>query len=120
MTRWEYKISARQEDMAELGMEGWEAYAVQQHVIFYKRPLTSRKPRSTPAATRWEPDRKVPDEWKEGPRRAIEFKGLNIDVDMEAVKFANYWSSRSGHDATKVHWQKTWDNWVLSAMGRVR
>lgn len=38
-----------------------------------------------------------------------------VDVEIEARKFANYWQSKTGRDATKLDWQKTWQNWVINA-----
>ena len=42
-------------------------------------------------------------------------KGLNHqDILDEATKFKNYWQSKSGRDATKLSWDKTWQNWILN------
>src|SRR5262249_43984944 len=44
-------------------------------------------------------------------------RGMTRDrVAIEAEKFRNYWTSKSGADATKVDWFATWRNWVLIAM----
>jgi hypothetical protein len=29
------------------------------------------------------------------------------------MKFCNYWQAKSGKDATKLDWDKTFKNWVL-------
>jgi hypothetical protein len=40
-----------------------------------------------------------------------------IDLRAEALKFANYWASKSGGSATKLDWKRTWLNWCLTAKG---
>lgn len=45
-------------------------------------------------------------------------KGLSNDrLQTEALKFRNYWTSKSGKDATKTNWQRTWQNWILNSKG---
>ena len=39
--------------------------------------------------------------------------GLNLEV--EHTKFINYWLSKTGKDATKLDWGRTWENWMLTA-----
>jgi uncharacterized protein YdaU (DUF1376 family) len=36
----------------------------------------------------------------------------------ELEKFRNYWLAKSGKDATKVDWSRTWQNWMITAMER--
>lgn len=38
---------------------------------------------------------------------------LNVDLNLETIKFKNYWESKAGRDATKLDWTKTWHNWIL-------
>jgi hypothetical protein len=38
-----------------------------------------------------------------------------IDVKAEHLKFVDYWCSKSGKDATKVDWVRTWRNWIRNA-----
>jgi hypothetical protein len=46
-------------------------------------------------------------------------KGLPREkIPIEAEKFRNYWSAKSGAAATKLDWAATWRNWVLSACER--
>ncbi|SSZ40199.1 Uncharacterized protein conserved in bacteria [Bartonella grahamii] len=33
-------------------------------------------------------------------------------VKVEIAKFRDYWTAKSGKDATKIDWQATWRNWV--------
>lgn len=41
-----------------------------------------------------------------------------VDGPRETEKFRNYWSAKSGKDATKVDWVATWRNWMLTAAER--
>lgn len=36
-------------------------------------------------------------------------------IETEAIKFRNHWTSKTGKDATKLDWSRTWQNWVLNA-----
>jgi hypothetical protein len=42
-------------------------------------------------------------------------KAPNTDTRLETEKFINYWTARSGKDATKLDWSATWRNWILNA-----
>ena len=37
-------------------------------------------------------------------------------IALEAEKFKNYWTAKSGQGAVKRDWFATWRNWVLTAM----
>ncbi|USP02836.1 DUF1376 domain-containing protein [Bartonella taylorii] len=37
-------------------------------------------------------------------------------VKVEMAKFRDYWTAKSGKDATKIDWQATWRNWVRKAI----
>lgn len=39
----------------------------------------------------------------------------DVDGRLETEKFVNHWEAKSGKDATKLDWVKTWRNWILSA-----
>jgi hypothetical protein len=42
-------------------------------------------------------------------------KGLSqARVDLIGEKFCNYWTAKSGAQATKIDWPATWRNWVLT------
>lgn len=38
----------------------------------------------------------------------------------ELEKFRNHWIAKTGKDATKLDWDRTWRNWVLNSNGRPR
>lgn len=42
----------------------------------------------------------------------------HVDGRRETEKFVNYWRARS-KDATKLDWEATWRNWMLTAAERV-
>ena len=74
------------------------------------------KTSSQQSAARWPADAIVPKDWFEPAERARALATLApIDLRTEATRFANYWASKSGRDATKLDWRKTWINWVLNA-----
>lgn len=39
----------------------------------------------------------------------------DLDVDLEAAKFADYWHSQAGAKGRKADWQATWRNWVRNS-----
>lgn len=43
----------------------------------------------------------------------------NVDGPAETVKFINYWQAKAGRDATKLDWEATWRNWMLTAKERL-
>jgi hypothetical protein len=59
-------------------------------------------------ASRLPSDFQFPQEWKQWARS----QRSDIDVDMEAESFTDYWSSKAGKDAARTDWQATWRNWV--------
>lgn len=38
-----------------------------------------------------------------------------IDLNLETEKFRNHWLAKTGKDATKLDWSRTWRNWVMNA-----
>ena len=36
-------------------------------------------------------------------------------LEDEIIKFRNHWLSKSGQNATKCSWTRTWQNWVINA-----
>jgi hypothetical protein len=59
---------------------------------------------------------RLPDDWQPSDDETAYAKdhGL-IDGDLrnEIEKFRNHWHAKSGKDASKVDWNKTWNNWIL-------
>lgn len=70
---------------------------------------SSKKKRATRLPDDWQPDFEIAAKCGLTPKQA----------GLEALKFRNYWLSKSGKDATKLDWQRTWHNWCLTAAERL-
>jgi Protein of unknown function (DUF1376) len=69
-------------------------------------------------ATRWPADAVVPEDWFDAAATRRSAEGmLPVNLTLQAELFTNYWASKSGKDATKIDWKRTWINWVLNAKG---
>ncbi len=55
----------------------------------------------------WMPDQKHIDKIKQ--------MRPDIDLNLEHTKFMNYWIAKTGKDASKKDWGRTWENWMLNA-----
>jgi uncharacterized protein YdaU (DUF1376 family) len=65
----------------------------------------TRGGRATRLAADWEPsDELIAFMRKERP---------DLNPSHTIMKFCNYWQAKSGKDATKLDWDKTFQNWVL-------
>lgn len=42
-------------------------------------------------------------------------KRPTIDFELETEKFINFFTAKTGRDATKLDWKRTWMNWILNA-----
>lgn len=51
----------------------------------------------------------VPEDWRRWARQTRP----GVDASLQAQLFANHWTAKSGKDATKKDWFKTWQNWIL-------
>lgn len=64
--------------------------------------------------TRWSGE--VPNAWLEiGHAARARAMMPRINLAVEAEKFADYWTAKSGTDATKLDWVATWRNWCRNA-----
>lgn len=66
-------------------------------------------------ASRLSDDFQVPNEWIEW---STALGGGSAFWSNEADKFKDYWTAKSGKDATKANWQATWRNWCRNVMER--
>lgn len=80
-------------------------------------PPAAAPPKPKPVTgSRWPSDQEVPSEWIFWVKdRFRELGRAPPNLAVEAVKFANHWASKTGKDATKVDWKKTFLNWCLNA-----
>lgn len=82
------------------------------------KPVETAKAKERAPASRWPPNKEVGFEWKfDAEQKRREMSLPDIDLHLEGEKFANFWSAKSGKDATKVDWHRTWINWCLNAKG---
>lgn len=84
----------------------------------HPRPASKAISSKVQRGTRWPADAVVPDDWvtEAAGRRKAHGKPA-IDLVLEAEKFRNYWSAKSGASATKIDWRATWRNWALNSNG---
>jgi hypothetical protein len=40
-----------------------------------------------------------------------------VNVNRATTLFVNYWRAKTGKDATKLDWERTWQNWLLKDQG---
>ncbi len=70
---------------------------------------SAKSPRGTALPESWA----LPDDWKtwaEGERP-------DIDVEVVACTFRDYWIAKPGKDGRKADWSATWRNWVRNQRG---
>lgn len=110
--------SKRREDTEKRREEGEGSQARPAPLI---APTPSEPVVLKPRAQRWPPDAVVPGDWIEAGTVARQEHGLAaIDLKLEAVQFQNYWASKSGGNAARLDWRKTWINWCLKAYANGR
>ena len=88
-----------------------------------KNPNT-KKTEASPRGTR------LPDDWKPSEHLAAWLLGKLPEgrwsdhsrrwAVHETEKFTLYWATKTGRDATKIDWDRTWQKWMLTALERYR
>lgn len=43
----------------------------------------------------------------------VETRCATVNWRQQTERFVNYWKSKSGRDAVKLDWERTWRNWML-------
>ena len=74
-------------------------------------PSSSSSSSNSIKASRLPTDFQIPVDWKQWAKT----ERSDIDVEMEAESFKDYWSSKGGKEACKTDWLATWRNWVRRA-----
>jgi hypothetical protein len=60
---------------------------------------------------------RLPDDWVPSADDVATARRHGLDpetIRTEAIKFRNYWTSKTGAAATKLDWSRTWENWCLN------
>jgi hypothetical protein len=68
----------------------------------------------TKRATRIPDDFAITEEMRDWGRK----RAPHVNGELETEKFVNYWKAKSGAAATKIDWERTWQNWILNAAER--
>lgn len=83
-------------------------------------------PSQATASPRARPDsgKRLPEDWfdTEDGQRGIAWAEKDyplVNLAEERIKFVNYWLAKSGKDATKLSWYRTFQNWVIEANRRL-
>jgi hypothetical protein len=61
---------------------------------------------------------RLADEWQPSERciaYAIDHGMSREQIEREIERFKNYWLEKTGAGATKLTWEGTWKNWILTA-----
>jgi uncharacterized protein YdaU (DUF1376 family) len=78
------------------------------------KPLASK----TVKGSRWPVGQAIDPDWVAAAAERRASRGLApVDLEIEAEKFVNFWTAKSGANAVKVDWRATWINWALSSTG---
>ena len=67
----------------------------------------------SPKGSRLAPDWVLPKQWGEWAM-TTQSTWTQDHCRQIGLKFGNYWQAKTGKDATKLDWFKTWQNWVLT------
>jgi hypothetical protein len=79
------------------------------------RERVEERARTRATSTKGPADAVVPSDWIEAARALREKHRLPpTDLELEAVKFQNYWSANG---QAKIDWRRTWSNWAINSKG---
>ena len=61
-------------------------------------------------------------DWKPSPEQIAQARESrpDVDVELEAQKFVDYWIAKGGKEGRKLDWDATWRNWIRNARGAPR
>lgn len=76
-------------------------------------PIKKKEPSAPKKGTR------IPNDFKPDFDEAVRIGVPMQLVSQEAAKFRDYWTAKSGKDATKLDWPATWRNWCRNAASRL-
>lgn len=60
---------------------------------------------------------RLPPNWQPTPRLVAEMRleCPQANLELETRKFIDYWTDKTGRDATKIDWSGTWRNWIRNS-----
>ena len=70
----------------------------------------------SPNGSRLPQDWTLPDEWRQWANK----ERPELDVQLTAAKFHDFWIAKAGKDGRKLDWAATWRNWVRSQRKETR
>lgn len=115
------EISSKRAASAKQRHSNSSANAKQEHTHARASPQSqspSEEAQEASSGARKRATRLANDWWPTGEN--VEYalaKGLSLNrVNLEAEKFRNHWTAKSGRDAAKMDWDATWQNWILRAL----
>lgn len=82
-----------------------------------EKPKSDKKPKRV-YAKRLADDWVLPKSW--GVWALDHFTISREQIISEAEHFKDYWLSRGDHQARKIDWQKTWQNWIRNSRNKYR
>lgn len=82
----------------------------EQELVDAPSPQAAPAPTDAARGTRLPADWELPDDW----RAWAEGERADLDPDVVADSFRDFWVSKPGKDGRKCDWQATWRNWVRS------
>lgn len=71
-------------------------------------PVKPERAEKQDRASRLPADWTLPDDW----RAWAVSERPDLDVMLQAAKFADFWHAKAGKDGRKLDWQATWRNWI--------
>lgn len=86
-------------------------------------PQTNPTPTPAPVKNHARKGARLEEGWEPHPLTAKTAEIVRVwpvgAIEREIAKFKNYWIAKAGRDACKVDWQRTWENWLISADERI-
>lgn len=100
------------------------SHAFAGHVSHATQTQTQTQPRPNPNSSLGPQQRpktqqgtRLPERWMPSPEniQRMSAEHPTVDLRMETAQFTDYWTAKTGKDATKRDWDATWRNWIRRA-----
>jgi uncharacterized protein YdaU (DUF1376 family) len=79
------------------------------------KPVTIREAKAEACAPPASRGHRLPDGWQPSDDDVAFAVSERVNWRRELESFRDYWESKSGRDAVKLDWSKTWRNWIRKA-----